>query len=147
MICDKSRYRVHTIAHRKAIHPKHKTTKIRPGIASNATSPTSLPMTKNTNGKIMMLCTKIRRLRQTMRKIWTKNGIGSCLIILSASINPLQPSLMTLVMKVHKIMPAARNGKYSSIGVLNSWPNTKPILAINTPILIVSQNGPMAERR
>jgi hypothetical protein len=67
-------------------------------------------------------------------------------MIPSALIKPVQPSLITEDMKAHIIIPAARKGRNSVIGALNICPNTTPIVPIITPMLIVSQKGPSAER-
>ena len=77
----------------------------------------------------------------------TKSGIGNCFIILSALINPAQPSFTTVVKKDQRIIPLARNGKNSSKDVLKMEPKTIPMVPIITPILIVNQKGPNAERR
>jgi hypothetical protein len=67
-------------------------------------------------------------------------------MIFSAPIKPEQPSVRTEEMKPHRINPIDRNGKKSVIGVLKIPPNTKPIVPIITPILMVNQNGPNEER-
>ena len=51
-------------------------------------------------------------------------------------------SLITLEMSPQRIKPQDKNGRNSSIGVLNKLPKIKPIHAMVTPIEIVIQKGP-----
>ena len=64
----------------------------------------------------------------------------------SAPIKPKQPSVMMLDIKPQRIKPVARNGRNSAMGEWKIDPNTTPMVPIITPMLIVSQKGPSAER-
>ena len=64
---------------------------------------------------------------------------------LSAAMKLVHASIITIEINAQKIIPSEKNGKNSCIGDLKIIPNTIPIVAIITPILMVSQNGPKAD--
>ena len=82
---------------------------------------------------------------QTTLSMCTKRGSGSCLIIASAEINALQLSPITPEMKPHKIIPKVNEGKKISIGAPIIEPKIMPMDAIMTPMLIVTQKGPIVD--
>jgi hypothetical protein len=59
----------------------------------------------------------------------------------------VHPSITVVEIKDHTIRLTAKKGIYSLISDLNINPKTNPIVRIWTPMPIVSQNGPTAERR
>ncbi len=85
----------------------------------NATQYRGFPIAKYTRGSIAMLCPSISTFRQIILMICTNRGMGNCLMIASAAINPVQPSVTTVEKNPQSIIPAARNGRYSLMGVLN----------------------------
>ncbi len=146
IIWEKSRYLVQIVANSSATQVKFIRARKNPGIASKATQCKGFPTTRSTSGKMTILCPKISKFRQIMRNICTNKGRGSCFIIPSAAINPRQPSVIIAEIKDQRIMPMDRKGKNSLSEELKICPKTTPIVPIIIPMLMVSQNGPRAER-
>ena len=69
-----------------------------------------------------------------------------CLIMDSATVNPMQASFSIVEMNVHTINPSARKGKNSFMEVPKRLPKIIPNALINTPMLMVSQKGPRDDR-
>lgn len=68
--------------------------------------------------------------------------MGSCLIIPSDEGKTVVASVITELMKPHKINPTERNGRNSFAGALKIFPKIIPMQAIDTPIETVIQKGP-----
>lgn len=60
----------------------------------------------------------------------------------SEATNTVVASIIVVETKPHKINPAVRNGRNSTIGALKRPPNISPIQLIMTAVDIVIQNGP-----
>ena len=114
-----------------------------PAILNSDMLLTVLDVERYTMGMIMALCRSIIIFRHIDRSMCMGSAIGSCFIKWLDAVKELHPSVTVVVINVQSIIPMARNGRSSPIGVLNILPNTSPMLPIIIPMLMVSQNGPI----
>ena len=98
MICGMSRYLAHTTPSAVDSQVRFNSSRRKPGRASQMVSVTGLSITNSTIGKIAKLCARMITLRQIGRRTWTIRGMGNCLMIASAWMKLVQPSVNAVEM-------------------------------------------------
>jgi hypothetical protein len=143
----RSRYRAARIPKIRHNHPRFAITKRNPGIAMRAEIFVCAPLSHNAAGNITRLWANNRVFLQMVRATYVKSGAEVCLIISDCEINAWQESLIIDAHKLHVMIPAAKYGAYSLIGIENMGPITMQIVRTRDAVLNTIQNGPNKDRR